>query len=197
MTFTKKIWIDRQVEHPARRKLTETGTLDVYDVSREEGLIVQEGDSLSAANLNDLENRIDASIAGVESKADLALPAIQKGAANGIATLDGTSKVTADQTSAKYVFVSAHKTLALSDAGACLSVSSAATITIPSHATVGFSNGTEIEILRYGTGAVTIAAVSAVTILCSKPERTIADQYTSAILKKAGDDIWLLQGNVG
>jgi hypothetical protein len=59
MAYLKKTWVDRQTEHPTRRKLTSTGTADVYDVSREEGLVVAEGDALNATNLNDLEARID------------------------------------------------------------------------------------------------------------------------------------------
>lgn len=62
MAFSKKTWVDRQTEYPARRKLTATGTTNVYDVSREEGLVVNEGDALNAANLNDLESRIEAGL---------------------------------------------------------------------------------------------------------------------------------------
>lgn len=59
MAYVKKTWTDRQAEYPLRRKLTATGTTDVYDVSREEGLVIEEGDALNAANLNDLETRIE------------------------------------------------------------------------------------------------------------------------------------------
>ena len=58
MAYSKKTWADRQVEHPGRRKLTSTGTTDVYDVTREEGLVIEEGDALNASTFNDLENRI-------------------------------------------------------------------------------------------------------------------------------------------
>ncbi len=58
MAYSKKTWVDRQVEHPGRRKLTSTGTTDVYDVTREEGLVIEEGDALNASTFNDLENRI-------------------------------------------------------------------------------------------------------------------------------------------
>ena len=198
MAFFKKIWTDRQSEYPARRKLTETGTPDVYDVSREEGLIVQEGDSLSAANLNDLENRIDASIAGVESKADLALPAIQKGAANGVASLDANTKVAPTQASARIVNVTANKTLSIGDAGTVQRVnsSSGVTVTVPANASVAFPVGTEIEVYRAGSGAVTIGA-SGVTVECAIVQRGVADRYTSIVLKKWATDTWSIQGNVG
>ena len=63
MAYSKKTWVDRQVEHPGRRKLTSTGTTDVYDVTREEGLVIEEGDALNASTFNDLENRISSAFA--------------------------------------------------------------------------------------------------------------------------------------
>ena len=115
------------------------------------------------------------------------------------ATLDSNSKVTAEQASARIVSVTVSKTLSLSDSGTLQQVNStsARTVTIPTNTSVAFPTGTEIEILRYGSGEVTIAAASGVTIYCSETARTIADQYTSVVLKKLGADSWLLQGNVG
>lgn len=115
------------------------------------------------------------------------------------ATLDSNSKVTAEQASARIVSVTVSKTLSLSDAGTLQQVNStsARTVTIPTNTSVAFPTGTEIEILRYGSGAVTLAAASGVTITCSETARTIADQYTSVVLKKLSTNTWLLQGNVG
>ena len=115
------------------------------------------------------------------------------------ATLDSNNKVTASQTSAERLAFASSKTVTLSDAGTLQQVNgtSAVTVTIPTNASVAFPIGTEIEILRNGTGDVTIAAASGVTITCSETARTIADQYTSVVLKKLGTNSWLLQGNVG
>lgn len=115
------------------------------------------------------------------------------------ATLDSNSKVTAEQASARIVSVTVSKTLRLSDAGTLQQVNStsAKTVTIPNNTTASFPTGTEIEILRYGSGEVTIAAASGVTITCSETARTIADRYTSVVLKKLSTNTWLLQGNVG
>ena len=115
------------------------------------------------------------------------------------ATLDSNSKVTAEQASARIVSVAVSKTLSLSDAGTLQQVNStsARTVTIPTNTSVAFPTGTEIEILRYGSGAVTLAAASGVTITCSETARTIADRYTSVVLKKVGTNAWVLQGNVG
>lgn len=58
MAFSKKTWLQRIVEHPSRRRLNETGTHTVYDVSRAEGDVIQEGDGFTVKNMNDLEERI-------------------------------------------------------------------------------------------------------------------------------------------
>ncbi len=57
--FVTKTWTDRQSTYPSRRRLTATGTTDIYDVSREEGTVTQTGDAFSATNMNDLESRIE------------------------------------------------------------------------------------------------------------------------------------------
>lgn len=58
--FEKKTWVDRSVEHPGRRKLTDTttGTETTVDVAREEGAVAATGDAFNAKNMNALENRI-------------------------------------------------------------------------------------------------------------------------------------------
>lgn len=60
MAFTKKTWTDRVSEQPQRRLLTPTdgGTAMTVDVTRQEGMVIQEGDAFSAANMNNLETRI-------------------------------------------------------------------------------------------------------------------------------------------
>lgn len=65
MAFVKKEWLQRIVDFPGRRKLTPTGMPNTYDVTRDEGTIIQPGDNLSAANMNDLEERI---YAGIEER---------------------------------------------------------------------------------------------------------------------------------
>ena len=57
--FSPKTWKQRIVEFPGRRRLDDTSTADVYDVSRAEGTVTQEGDGFTAVNMNDLEQRIN------------------------------------------------------------------------------------------------------------------------------------------
>ncbi|MEG0541364.1 MAG: hypothetical protein RR528_03470 [Angelakisella sp.] len=58
MSYSKKTWTNRQSEYPNRRRLTPTGTAEVYEVAREEGLVVEEGDPFDQTSMNDLENRV-------------------------------------------------------------------------------------------------------------------------------------------
>lgn len=46
--FEKKVWNDRQSEHPARRRLTPTENDNEYEISRAEGLVMEEGDAFDA-----------------------------------------------------------------------------------------------------------------------------------------------------
>lgn len=58
--FTPKEWKNRLVEFAGRRMLRNvaTGESTVVDVTRNEGQTSQEGDAFSAANMNDLEQRV-------------------------------------------------------------------------------------------------------------------------------------------
>lgn len=60
MAFVTKTWMDRLVEYAGRRKLKNvaTGEEVLMDVSRSEGTVSQAGDAFSAANMNNLEQRI-------------------------------------------------------------------------------------------------------------------------------------------
>lgn len=60
MAFVTKEWKDRLVEFAGRRKLKNvtSGAETVFDVSRSEGAVSQAGDAFSAANMNNLEQRI-------------------------------------------------------------------------------------------------------------------------------------------
>lgn len=67
MAFEKKIWLPRISEFAGRRKLTNTrtGEENIYDVTRYEGEVQQNGTAFSTANMNDLEQRIADGFASV------------------------------------------------------------------------------------------------------------------------------------
>lgn len=121
------------------------------------------------------------------------IPTSQKGANSGVATLDSNGKVTAAQTSARIVSKSSAYTLQSSDAGCLFTVTGTTTITIPSTLALG----TEIEIMNYGTGTVTVAAASGVTLNgTSAGSKQITEQYTSAVIKAITATAWVIQGAI-
>lgn len=121
------------------------------------------------------------------------IPSSEKGANSGVASLDSYGKVTAAQTSARIVSKSAAYTLQSSDAGCLLAVTGTTTITIPSTLPLG----TEIEIMNYGTGTVTVAAASGVTLNgTSAGSKQITEQYTSAVIKAITATAWVIQGAI-
>jgi hypothetical protein len=59
MAFRQKTWTDRISEYINRRLLTKKdGSTELVTVTREEGVVAQEGDSFCAETMNDLERRI-------------------------------------------------------------------------------------------------------------------------------------------
>ena len=89
MIFNKKTWKNREVEFPGRRTLTSAGE-NVYDVTRSEGLILEEGDAFDATNMNDLEVRIETGMGAVAAKY------------TGKFTLDGWVASTSEEQAAGY-----------------------------------------------------------------------------------------------
>jgi hypothetical protein len=80
-------------------------------------------------------------------------------------------------------------TLALSDSGKVIIFDSSndLNLTIPLNSSVEFEIGTQIAVIRNGTGNVTFLG-SGVTILSIDENTQISDQYGSAALLKIGTD---------
>lgn len=96
------------------------------------------------------------------------------------------------------ISVSENKTLALTDAFKVLNCnnSSDITITIPANDDVEFIVSTEIAIIRNGTGNVSVAPDTGVTLNSDGSKRKIKSQYASAALKKIDTDTWILVGSL-
>ncbi len=63
MAYEKKTWKNRQSEFPNRRTMTPVdGQENTYDVTRNEGLVMEDGDAFDQATMNDLENRVESGI---------------------------------------------------------------------------------------------------------------------------------------
>jgi hypothetical protein len=87
-------------------------------------------------------------------------------------------------------------TLQLSDAGktVVMDSSSDTTVTIPTNSSVPFLIGQRLDIIRYGTGNVTIGG--SVVINSKNSNKKIATRYSGATLIKIETDTWLLIGDL-
>lgn len=70
------------------------------------------------------------------------------------------------------------------------------TFTIPPNSSVAFPVGTVIEFSQSGTGAVTVAEGSGVTINSRSSDLTLAGQYAVAFVKKVDTDTWIMNGDL-
>ncbi len=76
-----------------------------------------------------------------------------------------------------------------------VSKATAATITVPTNATVAYPVGTSIDILQTGAGQVTIAGASGVTVN-GTPGLKLRTQWSSATLFKRATDTWVVMGDL-
>lgn len=88
--------------------------------------------------------------------------------------------------------------LALADAGTVIEFTSASavTVTVPPNSSVAFPVGTLVELLQYGTGAVSVAAGGGVTIRSTGGLLSARTQYSTLSLRKRATDEWVLVGDL-
>ena len=95
--------------------------------------------------------------------------------------------------------VTADITLGAAHAGKFLRVDAAATITVPADV---FPVGVELEVFRYTSDAVAIAAADGVSFAIPgntelvAESQAVSDQYASIVLKQIADNVWSVQGAV-
>ena len=101
-----------------------------------------------------------------------------------------------DKFAAPVATKTASATLALTDLNKFIYVNSgsALTFTIPPNSSVAFPVGTEIHFLRYGTGEVSLAPGSGVTLQSEGSKRRINAQYQVVTIKKILTETWALFG---
>lgn len=89
-------------------------------------------------------------------------------------------------------------TLILDDAGKLIegTVTGATTITVPPNSGVTFSIGTQILIVQYGTGQITIVPGTGVTLRSFNNNTKLSGQYSMATLIKRGTNEWYLSGDL-
>ena len=128
------------------------------------------------------------------------IPVSQKGIANGVATLVSEAKIDPEQASAS-IYSTLSSTVYLSDSHSgklikCYNASDTCTISIRTNSVSYIPIGTEIEIVRYGAGEVTISPASGVTLYSKDNARSIASHYGAVSLKKMGANEWWMVGDL-
>jgi hypothetical protein len=98
----------------------------------------------------------------------------------------------------EFVDVTTSRDLALTDYGKTLKVNSSSLVEITAlnNTVLALPIGTEIYIIRYGTGGVTFLQGIGATIISDTNRKSIKTQYSSASLIKTGTNEWLLTGNL-
>jgi len=91
----------------------------------------------------------------------------------------------------------ANYTLALADVDRYVVANSASalTFTVPPNSSVAFPIGSVIPLYRHGTGTLTVAQGSGVTVRTAS-SLTLRAQYSEAALRKRGTDEWVLSGDL-
>lgn len=136
----------------------------------------------------------------VNGYADIAVGELYLGGSRGVgAELDNVLNV--GNPTMKFNTSTAY-TLILADKGTTIFTQAAGstTITIPTHASVAFPNGTEINVVRYNSQEVTIGYASGVTIYSegnsagNAGKRRINAEYQAVTLKKISTNVWIVIG---
>jgi hypothetical protein len=115
-------------------------------------------------------------------------------------TNESTRKVAAETAYGIGVRVlTANHTLQRSDAALLMEFDAVAnlTLTVPPNSSVAFPIGVMIPVRRRGTGTVTFAPGSGVTIEAPSAFTRIAARYGMALLIKRGTNLWALEGRLG
>jgi hypothetical protein len=86
-------------------------------------------------------------------------------------------------------------TLVLGDQGKLIELESGA-LAVPANASVPFPIGTNITVLRTGTGQVVISPVSVDVTINGTPGLTLRTQWSSATLIKRATDTWVAIGDL-
>jgi len=89
-------------------------------------------------------------------------------------------------------------TLVLTDAGKVIEINSSSSenVTIPPNSSVAFPTGTQIVVVRLGSGDVVITEGSGVTTRSDGDKNKIKTQYSSCVLIKHETDEWYILGNL-
>lgn len=171
------------------------------------GFVKVSGFTDSAAELNGLHTVVSSSSSSLVIATDIttdeaagASVTVSEVAAMYQVTLDDIAAYTAASGSSKALiseYTAAH-TIALTDIGNVVSMnsSSATIVTIPNTSTVDIDVLETLAVRRMGSGSVTFAAASGVTIYPTGTV-TISAQYATASLHHIAENVWVIDGYIG
>ena len=89
-------------------------------------------------------------------------------------------------------------TLILTDRGKEIQLNNASAIalTIPTNASVNFPVGTQVLLVQYGAGTVTVSPAGGVTLNSISSKTSLYEQYSGAALVQQALDEWILIGDI-
>lgn len=95
-------------------------------------------------------------------------------------------------------YQTANYTLNITDAGKVVEIESSidTNLTIPSDTTANFDIGTTIDVIRTGTGSVTLIPESSVTIQSADNALKINKQFSAISLYKRSSNVWIAIGDL-
>ena len=192
--------------NPVRVPVGADGSILVSDSTVSAGLEFKTGSAIGLATIS----YVDTEIGNEETariNADATINAndwvVESRIANGAVTTNKiasgavtTSRLDAIQVSTNVITSSS--TLVLSNGGKVVeaNLGSALTVTIPADASVPFPVGTQIAIIQTGTGQVSVAPASGVTLNSKSNNRKLTGQWAGATLIKRSTNAWVLIGDL-
>jgi hypothetical protein len=89
-------------------------------------------------------------------------------------------------------------TVELSDSGKTLTIDSSSNlnVTIPPNSSAAFPVGSRLDVVRIGTGSVTLVPDTGVTINSKNSNKKIAARYSAATIIKTDTNTWVLIGDL-
>jgi len=160
----------------------------------------------SLTNPSGTDSMSSPSHAGQHANANDAIEALEAkvGADSSAVTTSHDYKIDALETDVtninelQIVSTGSNRTLALSDAGKLIQFtdSGTETCTVPPNSSVAFPVGTQILVVQEGSGQVTLAAGSGVTINSKDGNLKLSARYCAATLIKRATDTWYAIGDL-
>lgn len=117
----------------------------------------------------------------------------------GYALTAGSDSVTSWQPSGAFIPIASGGTVAYTfgsaDQGKILEFDGTFTVTVPPEATFNYSTGSVLNLLNIGTGTITIAGGTAVTVN-GNPGLKLSTQWSGASIVKRSADTWVAVGDL-